>query len=250
MREFPGRFLPVIGCVVVLVMAGEANAGSLFPGQKFQTGNNPISAVVADLDGDAIPDVETANSSGSVSALLGKGDGTFEAAVSFSAGFYPQSVAVGDLNGDTVPDLVTANAGFSSGGGDNIRVLLGNGDGTFHGAYSTGGLVLSVAVSDFNGDTIPDIVDVFDWFIGAEVRVLLGNGDGTVQASVSFAVGDAPWSVAPGRSPVQRAQTHMWCSASLHAPLTSQSNARRADSCYDRSSRVRLTIDPCARRNI
>ena len=38
-----------------------------------------------------------------------------------------QSVAVADLDGDTVPDLVTAN-------GDDVSVLLGNGDGSFQDA--------------------------------------------------------------------------------------------------------------------
>ena len=87
---------------------------------------------VADLDGDTVPDVVTANEfSDDVSVLLGNGDGTFQAAVSFAAGDGPQSVAVADLDGDTVPDLVTANTGS-----DDVSVLLGNGDGSFQAAVS------------------------------------------------------------------------------------------------------------------
>jgi len=75
---------------------------------------------VADLDGDTVPDLVTANrDSVDVSVLLGNGDGTFQAVVSFAAGDGPVSVAVADLDGDTVPDLVTANS-FS----DDVSVLI------------------------------------------------------------------------------------------------------------------------------
>ena len=67
-----------------------------------------------------------------MSVLLGNGDGSFQAAVSFAAGDAPISVAVADLDGDSVPDLVTAN-GYGS---DDVSVLLGNGDGSFQAAVS------------------------------------------------------------------------------------------------------------------
>jgi len=55
-------------------------------------------------------DDDTANDSSAdvnVSVLLGNGDGSFQAAVSFAAGDGPASVA--DLEGDSVPDPVVAN---------------------------------------------------------------------------------------------------------------------------------------------
>src|SRR6266704_6604590 len=61
--------------------------------------------------------------------LLGNGDGTFQAPLTFTAGGRPASVAVGDFNGDGKPDLAVANQGISPPG--NVSVLLGNGDGTF-----------------------------------------------------------------------------------------------------------------------
>ncbi len=83
-------------------------------------GNGPFSVAVADLDGDSVPDLVTANqSSGDVSVLLGNGDGSFQTAVSFAAVGRPFSVAVADLDGDSVPDLVTAN--FFS---DDVTVLI------------------------------------------------------------------------------------------------------------------------------
>ena len=45
-----------------------------------------------------------------ISVLLGKGDGTFQAASNYSTGPFPRSVAVGDFDGDGKLDLVVANA--------------------------------------------------------------------------------------------------------------------------------------------
>ena len=42
----------------------------------------------------------------------------------------PTSVAVADINGDGMPDIVTANYG-----GNDVSVLLGNGNGTFQPYY-------------------------------------------------------------------------------------------------------------------
>ncbi|MCH8149419.1 MAG: VCBS repeat-containing protein, partial [Planctomycetes bacterium] len=84
-----------------------------------------------------------------IGVLLGNGDGSFQAAVSFAAGESPRSVAVADLDGDSVLDLVTAN--FSS---DDVSVLLGNGDGSFQAAvsFAAGNGPDSFAVAEFDGD--------------------------------------------------------------------------------------------------
>ncbi len=82
--------LRLIGCLAALVMASEAAAAALFQGQRFQAGNGPHSVAVADLDGDAVPDLVTANGgSDDVSVLLGNGDSSFQAAVSVPAGSPP-----------------------------------------------------------------------------------------------------------------------------------------------------------------
>lgn len=47
--------------------------------------------------------------SDNVSVLVGKGDGTFEAALNFGTHTRPFSLADGDLNGDGKPDLAVAN---------------------------------------------------------------------------------------------------------------------------------------------
>jgi len=51
---------------------------------------------------------------GSVSVLIGKGDGTFQPAIDYATGMRSEFVVVGDFNRDGKPDLVVVNNGSSS----------------------------------------------------------------------------------------------------------------------------------------
>src|SRR5262250_2101754 len=119
----------------------------------------------------------------------------------FGAGPDPVSVAVGDFNGDGLQDLAVANHEAYD-GPDGISVLLGNGDGTFQEAinFGSGGNVASfVAVGDFNGDGVQDLVVAnYGDFDSGNVSVLLGNGDGTFQTARSLGAGSNPSSIAVG----------------------------------------------------
>jgi hypothetical protein len=114
----------------VSVLLGNGD-GTFLPAQSYPAGSSPTSVAVGDFNGDGIQDLAVANYDG-VSVLLGKGDGTFLPAVGYYAGLDPLSVAVGDFNGDGTPDLAVANY-FSN----SVRVLLGNGDGSFRDAHYT-----------------------------------------------------------------------------------------------------------------
>src|SRR4051794_31534894 len=63
-----------------------------------------------DFNGDGKLDVVTYDfSSAGPALLLGKGDGTFEAAFRYGVGVGPDAVAVGNFNGDTSPDVAVAS---------------------------------------------------------------------------------------------------------------------------------------------
>jgi hypothetical protein len=93
---------------------------------SFATGSYPDAVAVADLTGDGVSDLVTANYSGnSVSVLMGNGDGSFQAHQDYATGTSPYAVAAVDVPGAGVPDLVTANEGA-----DTVSILHNRGDGT------------------------------------------------------------------------------------------------------------------------
>jgi hypothetical protein len=182
----------------VTVLLG--NGDGTFPAApNYSAGGHPFGVAVGDFNHDGIPDLAVTNSGGfdftspgTVSILLGNGDGTFGAAVNYAAGNGPGNVALGDFNGDGITDLVVANLG-------GVSVLLGNGNGTFQAAanYPAGSAPSFVAVGDFNGDGIADLaVANFGASTtttnGGGVSVLLGNGDGSFRAPASYPTGLGP----------------------------------------------------------
>ena len=149
---------------------------------------------VGDLNGDAKPDLISANQDAStVSVLLGNGTGGFAAKVDYGTCSNTHEAALGDLNGDGKLDVVLA-----CWGGSVISVLLGNGDGTLRAKvdYAAGAAPHSVVLGRFDGDAILDAaVANHD---GNTVSVLRGNGDGTFQPQVTYAVGTGPHSLRAG----------------------------------------------------
>jgi hypothetical protein len=158
-----------------------------------------LSIATGDFNGDGIPDLvvtapgATQTSNGTVTVLLGNGDGTFVVKSSFPTGAAPEATVVGDFNGDGQPDVAVAN--FVS---DTVTILLGKGDGTLTpvtATPTTGQGPESITVADFNDDGRLDLAVAntgINYQNGAQVpgsvTILLGNGDGTF----------APTSVSPG----------------------------------------------------
>ena len=69
----------------------------------------PVDIAAADVNGDGLPDLLTANTGSTLTVFLGTGAGAFGAATSISSpGGGPFALAVADVNGDGQPDLLTA----------------------------------------------------------------------------------------------------------------------------------------------
>nr|MBA3914825.1 choice-of-anchor D domain-containing protein [Terriglobales bacterium] len=128
---------------------------------------------VADLNGDGNADLVVANNvpSGTVSVLLGLGNGLFQPQIAYGAAPYTYSVALADFNQDGKVDIAVN-------GQDYAGILLGNGDGTFqHVALYLvrEGASHSILAADVNSDGIQDLA------VGGSstVYILLGKGDGS-----------------------------------------------------------------------
>ncbi len=94
------------------------------------TGIGPHAIAVADFNGDGIPDLAVVNdgssAGGTVTVLLGNGDGTFTPTTTSPVTVAPaKSVAVADFTGDGVSDLAVANVAESDGTYEGtVAVLL------------------------------------------------------------------------------------------------------------------------------
>ncbi|MBZ5707041.1 MAG: VCBS repeat-containing protein [Acidobacteriia bacterium] len=178
---------------LLLVFSVPASAqGCFISAPSIVTGQHPKSVAVADFNGDGKLDFATADppviGNRGVSVVLGHGDGTFRAPLPVLVGFQPSFVNAGDFNNDGKPDLVVGDLTYCV--ASVIYILLGNGDGTFQPpvsyAVDKAGLLLSIAVADFNGDGVEDLAVINS--CSADVSVLLGKGDGTFLKAVNYGV--------------------------------------------------------------
>jgi hypothetical protein len=161
---------------------------SFSPVTSFPVGTDPRAVVTADFNNDGHLDLATSNydpttGSSGVSVLLGDGQGGFGAPWQSAGGTSGGSLAAGDFNGDGKLDLVTTHV-------TDVRIRLGNGDGTFQSPYAvplhSPTPPVSVGVADFNADHKMDLVVISDLEpfsgTGGWIEVLQGNGAGAFPA--------------------------------------------------------------------
>ena len=90
---------------------------------EYGTGSTPISIAIGAFNGDGHLDLAVSNFGGvadDVSVLLGNGDGTFDAQVTYTAGDGSSSITASNFDGDAAVDLAVANQ-FTA----DVSVLLG-----------------------------------------------------------------------------------------------------------------------------
>jgi Bacterial Ig-like domain (group 3)/FG-GAP-like repeat len=135
-----------------------------------------VTLATADLNGDGINDIVVVSlqadtsTSGEVSVLLGKSDGTFQPVQNTPINVAATSVTLDDMNGDGKLDLVVT--GVATPG---VAVLLGKGNGTLGDEIDgpSGASGQSAATADLNGDGKKDVAL-------SSGQILLGKGDGTL----------------------------------------------------------------------
>ncbi|RCH55293.1 hypothetical protein DJ568_08910 [Mucilaginibacter hurinus] len=172
-----------------------------------QTGTNPSSVAVADINADGKPDILSANFAGnSVSVIQNRTAAasqvlSFAGKIDLPAGKNPQSIAVGDVNGDGKPDIVTANKGSG-----NVSVITnkhasGNiTSGAFNTKrdFATSGSPIFVTLNDFSGDGKVDVLVANSASQNISVLINTVSGESVTFKKSDIPVGNGPQSLMAG----------------------------------------------------
>ena len=174
------------------------NDGTFQTPVQIQADLYPASVAVADLNGDGKADLILGDVvAGTLTILMGKGDGTFQKAstVNLASSGAVAALAVGDFNADKHVDIVAA---ISSG---SVFILLGNGDGSLHTPAQITATASSphLLAGNFDGDGKLDLALRSETprppacrrppcFLFDRFQVLTGNGDGTFNPATPISI--------------------------------------------------------------
>jgi len=174
------------------------NGGFGFGVIKYYTAEKSRFVAVGDVNGDGRPDLAVTNESGTISILIGFGNGTFDVPLSYQANGTPSSIAIGDWNRDGKVDLASSNLAS-----DDVSILQNTNTcssncGSLGAAanFGTGTTPRSIAIGDFNHDGRLDAAVTNEG--SASVSILLGAGTGSFTAAANFAAGTFPASITTG----------------------------------------------------
>jgi hypothetical protein len=183
----------------IAVVEGSGNGKFKTPAY-YSTGSTAQAGTVyvVDVNGDGKLDIVTANSDGTISALINKGTGTYKAGVVNSnlvadCACY-HNLVFGDFTGDGKIDVAAVTG---SGQLYEVQVLPGNGDGTFGTAIKSVTTVdpSVIGVGDFDGDGKLDIVIASPYDYSCETsngsvpskgQFLAGTGSGAFNIGATF----------------------------------------------------------------
>src|SRR5208282_5067689 len=192
---FVGSRYPINFSLLSGTYSNQANQPGIIIGAT-SVGQSPRGVLTTSLrTGNTFFDVVTANhDAGTVSVLLGNGNGAFQTHVDYPAGTNPVAVVAATFRASGQPvDLAVVDQGTNS-----VQILLGNGDGTFQSpvSYAVGTLPSGLVLGDFNTDGHTDIAvtNTND----NTISLLFGNGDGTFQPAKTVALtsGQGPVGIA------------------------------------------------------
>jgi len=180
------------------MLSFSATAQVVFTKATYPSGMYPTSIAWSDFNGDGKPDLVTGSDfwnevpENGVAVSLNNGDGTYAPAVNYlTEDQYTSVTAVqtGDLNGDGHPDIIAARWNRTAMSDQHHLVILWNdGNGTFptKTEYAiSGGWAMGLAVSDLNGDGLPDVALSAT---AEDIAVYINNGNGTLAFPVAYPV--------------------------------------------------------------
>lgn len=180
----------VSNSVCILTNRGDGIFGVL----RYYTGgigDSHPSIRLDDFNDDGKLDMAVLNANAkTVTTRLNIGQGNFGTPSDYALGFSPTSIASGDFNGDGKIDLIIR-------GGSTARVMLGSGDGSFAlmppmvvpadlGFYHG-----TIAVGDFNGDGLPDLV--FTSYNNNSVAILFNQTAPTLEITPMAGYNQIVW---------------------------------------------------------
>ena len=168
----------------MIVFIGQGQ-GAFAPGVHSPSGSYSSKIELVDLGGGCAPEIVVTHPAApvglegaaaeTVGVFRNRGDGTFDAEVTYGAPFTASST-VGDFDGDGIPDLAIASI-------SSITILHGVGDTTFTllGTVATES-AYDLDSADLDGDGKRDLVVA----TGSSLGTLRGHGDGTFGSMLSI----------------------------------------------------------------
>jgi hypothetical protein len=157
-------------------------------------GRGPSEVAVELLNGDGLPDVAVVNGhGGTVSVLLGGGNGALLAGPNFVVGHAPGGLAAGDFNGDGLPDLMVANGSSGS-----ISTLFN--DGNWPPGRPAIGIRDAIITEGNGGTATATFIVTLSAASGQPVTVAFITANGTATAGSDYQARSGVVTFAPGET--------------------------------------------------